>query len=100
MPQDTVDNPVICNKGDNAHAGAAGAKEGIRFEDFSDQASPGAAGFPGEIRIVLLGMLRCRGGGALAIRGRQGHSGAVGAGAVKTLAMASRIRDVRGSVKK
>ena len=32
MPQDTVDNPVICNKGDNAHAGAAGAKEGIALE--------------------------------------------------------------------
>ena len=33
MAQDEIHGPGIGNKGDNAHAGAAGAKEGIRLED-------------------------------------------------------------------
>jgi hypothetical protein len=67
MAQDTVDDAGICNKGDDAHARPAAAQEGIRFEDFLDQPSPRAASFPEEIRIVLLGMISCRGGSALAI---------------------------------
>jgi hypothetical protein len=59
MLQDAVDNARICNKGDDAHAVAAGAQKGIRLEELSDQASPRAAGFPGAIGIVPLGKLRC-----------------------------------------
>ena len=50
MPQDTVDDAVICNKGDDEHARPAAAKQGIRLEDFRNQASPRAPGFPEEIR--------------------------------------------------
>jgi hypothetical protein len=95
MAQDEVHGSGIGNNGDNAHAGAAGEKEGIGLENFPDQASPGAAGFPGEIRIVLLRMYRSGRAGALAVGGGHGDSGAIGVSAVKTLAMASRIRDVR-----
>jgi hypothetical protein len=96
MPQDEVDSSWICNKRDNAHARPAGAKERISFEDLLDQASPGAAGFPGEIGIILFGMYCSRRPGALAIGGGHGDSGAVGVSTVKPLAMASRIRDMRG----
>jgi len=81
MAQDTVDHAGICNKGDDAHGRPAAAQEGIGFEDFLDQPSPGAASFPGKIRIVLLGMIRWRRGSALAIGGRHGN-----------LAMASAVR--------
>ena len=52
MTKDAVDDAGVGNKGDAAHAGAAGAGQGIRFEDFSQQTSPGAAGFPGKLGII------------------------------------------------
>jgi len=52
VAQDAIDNARLCNKGDDAHAGAAGAKQGIDLEDLPDQARPRAAGLPGEVGIV------------------------------------------------
>ena len=95
MPQDAVDDAGICNKGDDAHAAAAGAQQRIRFEDFLNQPSPRAAGFPGAIRIVPLGKSRCRQAGAFSICRSRGNPAAVGIGPVKSLTMASRIRDMR-----
>ena len=53
VAQDTIDDAGNCNKGDNAHAGAAEAKKGIGLENFPNQPSPGAAGFPGGIQIGI-----------------------------------------------
>jgi len=94
MPQDAVDDARICNKGDDAHAPAAGIQEGIRFENFLDRASPRAAGFPGNIRIVPLGKTRCRQAGGFVIWSRHGNPGAVGISPLKSLTMTSRIRDM------
>jgi hypothetical protein len=44
VAQDAVDDARVGNKGDDAHAGAAGAGQGISFEDSPDQAGPSAAG--------------------------------------------------------
>ena len=95
MPQDTIHHAGICNKGDDAHAAAAAAKQRIRFEDFLNQPSPRAPGFPGEIRIVLLGMYHSRGGGGLAVGGEHRNPGAVGIGSVKSLTMPPRVRNMR-----
>jgi len=96
VAQDAVDDARICNKGDDAHARAAGAEQRVDFEDFSEQTRPGAACFPGEVGIVLLGAYVCRRSGAVAMGGGNGDSGPVGIGAVKALAMSSRIGDVGG----
>jgi len=64
MAQDAVDDPRVCNEGDDLHACAAGAKQRVCFEDFPEQSRPGAAGFPGEVGIVLPGLSVCRGKGA------------------------------------
>jgi hypothetical protein len=45
MPEDAVNHAGFCNKGDDAHAAAAGAQQGIRLENLFNQASPCAAGF-------------------------------------------------------
>jgi hypothetical protein len=94
MPQDTVDDAGIRNEGDDAHAAAAGAKQGIRLEDFLNQASPCAPGFPGATRIVLLGMFRCRQAGAFCICVGCGNAGSVRICTLESLTMASRIRDM------
>jgi hypothetical protein len=54
MAQDAVYHPRVCNKGDDPHAGAAFADQRVNLKDFSEQARPGAPGFPGEVGIVLL----------------------------------------------
>ena len=77
----------------DAHARAASAEQRVDFEDFSEQTRPGAACFPGEVGIVLLGAYVCRRSGAVAMGGGNGDSGPVGIGAVKALAMSSRIGD-------
>ena len=94
MPQDAVDDAGIRNKGDDAHASAAGAKQRIRLEDLFNQPSPRAAGFPGAIRIVPLGKSLIGQVGAFAISGGHGNPPAVGAGPIKSLTMASPIRDM------
>ena len=71
------------------------AQQRIRFEDFLNQPSPRAAGFPGDIRIVPLGKFRCRQAGGFVIWSRHGNPPAVGIGPVKSLTMASRIGDMR-----
>jgi hypothetical protein len=83
MPQDAVNDAGIGNKGDDAHAAAAGAKQRIGLENLLNQPSPGTACFPGAIRIVALGKYRCRQAGAFFICGRHGNPGAIGVGAVK-----------------
>ena len=55
MPQNAVNDARICNKGDDARAATTTTQEGIGLEDFLDQAGPGAAGFPGAIRIITIG---------------------------------------------
>ena len=45
----------------DAHAGAAGAEQRVDFEDYSEHVRPGAACFPGEVGIVLLGASVCAG---------------------------------------
>lgn len=85
MPQDTMDDAGVCNKGDDTHTAAAGAQEGIGLEDFLNQSSPCAAGFPGAIRIVLLGMYCCPAGGALALRREHANPGAVGVCTIESL---------------
>ena len=95
MAQDAVDDPWVCNKRDDLHAGAAGAGQRVHFEDFPDQARPRAPRFPREVGIVLLRVWVCRGTSAVAIGGRNGDSGPVRVGAVKPLAMAPGIGDVR-----
>jgi hypothetical protein len=64
MAQDAIDDPWVSNKRDDLHAGATGAYQGVRFEDFSQEARPRAAGFPGEVGIVLLRQCVCGGTGA------------------------------------
>ena len=98
MAQDAVDDARVRNQGNDAHAGAARAKQRIDFEDFSNQAGPRAAGLPGGVRIVLPGACVSRSRGVAGIGGRNRRSGAVGVGAVPALAMTSGIRDVRGYV--
>jgi len=62
VPQDAVDDVKIGNKGDSAHARAAGAaSQGVSLEDFPDQTGPRAAGLPGEIGIVPLAGADARG---------------------------------------
>jgi hypothetical protein len=96
MAQNTVTHTGLFYKGDDAHARAASAQEGISLENLLNQPRPRAAGFPGEIRIVLVGIICCRGGGALATRRGHWNAGAVGVCSVKPLAMASRARDMKG----
>ena len=38
MPQDAIDDPRLCNEGDNLHAGATGADQKVRFENLLQQA--------------------------------------------------------------
>jgi len=94
MPQDAADDAGIRNKGDDAHASAAGAKQRIRLEDLFNQPRPRAAGFSGAIRIVALGKSLIGQVGAFAISGGHGNPPAVGAGPIKSLTMRSRIRDM------
>ena len=95
MPKDAIDDAGICDKGDDAHAAAAGATQRFRFEDFFNQTSPRASCFPGAIRIVALGKYRCRQAGAFSICRIEANPAAVGIGAIKSLTMSSRIRDMR-----
>ena len=96
--QDAVDNARVCNKGDDAHACAADAEHWVYLENFPQQARPGAARFPGEVGIVLLGASVFRRSGAIAMGGGNGDSGPVGVGAVEALAMSSRIGNVGRNV--
>jgi hypothetical protein len=66
MAQDAIDDPRLCNKGNDLHAGATGANQRVHFEDFPEQARPGASGFPGEVGIVLVRLGVCRATGAVA----------------------------------
>lgn len=66
MAQNAVDDPRIRNKGDDLHAGTTGVEQWVHFEDFPEQARPGAPGFPGEVAIVLLRPGVCRATGAVA----------------------------------
>jgi hypothetical protein len=77
MAQDAVDDPRVCNEGDNPHAGATGAEERVNLENLLQQARPGASGFLGEVGILLLGVGVCRGSGAIAGVGWSGDSGTV-----------------------
>jgi hypothetical protein len=93
---DAVDDAGVGNKGDDAHAGAAGASQRIRFQDFPDQSSPGAAGLPGEVGIVpRLGRGSAK-AGAVGLLARADDSAPVGIRAVEALAVASGIGDVGG----
>ncbi len=90
MAQDAVNDVGVGNKGDDAHAGAAGsASQRVSLENFPDQTGPGAAGLPGEIGIVPLA-----GGdagiGVFGSRRLAQDSAPVGIGAVESLAVASR----------
>jgi hypothetical protein len=84
----------IGDKGDDAHAAAAGATQRVCFEDFFNQTSPRAACFPGAIRIVALVKYRCRQAGAFSICRIEANPAAVGIGAIESLTMSSRIRDM------
>lgn len=94
MPQNTVDDARICNKRNDAHAAAARAKQRVRLENSLDQASPGAAGFPGAIRIVRLAMFRPRRGGVLILIGRHANPRAVRVCTIESLTLFSRIGNV------
>ena len=96
MAQDAVDHARFCNKGDDLHPGAAFADKRVNFKDFSEQARPGAPGFPRKVGIVLLRVGVCRGIGVVAIGARNGGSGPVRVGAIEALAMAPGIWNVRG----
>jgi len=65
MPQDAVGDPRVCNKGDNLHAGATPADQGINFEDLLQQARPCASSLLGELGIILVRVNVCRGTGAI-----------------------------------
>jgi hypothetical protein len=94
VSQDAVDDAGVGNKGDDAHAGAAGASQRISFEDFPDQAGPSAAGLPGEVGIVP-GLDRGRAGaGAVGLLARADDSAPGGIRAVEALAVTSGIGDV------
>jgi hypothetical protein len=54
MTQDAIDDPGICNKGNDPHAGTAFADQRVNLKDLSEQARPGAPGFPRRVGIVLL----------------------------------------------
>ena len=96
MTQDAVDNARVGNKGDDAHAGAAGgASQGVRLEDFPDQTSPGAARLPEQVGIVALSGGNA-GGGIVGLRRGAHYSAPVGVCAVKSLAVASRVGNMRG----
>ena len=96
VAQDAVDDAGVGNKGHDAHAGAAGAHQGVGFEDLPDQAGPSAAGLAGEIGIVL-GLGRGS-AGAVGLLARADDSAPVGIRAVEALAVASGIWDVGGYV--
>jgi hypothetical protein len=75
--------PAALNKGDDLHPGAAFADKRVNFKDFSEQARPGAPGFPRKVGIVLLRVGVCRGIGVVAIGARNGDSGPVRVGAIE-----------------
>ena len=64
MAQNPVDDPRVCNKRDDLHAGATGANQGVHFEDFPEEASPRASGFLREFGFVLLQLGVCSKTGA------------------------------------
>ena len=94
MPQNSVDNGWLRNKGYAPHAAAAPAQQRVRLEDLLNQAGPRAAGFAGCIRIALFGKFRRRHANGLVLPRCRGNPPAVGAGPIKSLTMASPIRDV------
>ena len=67
---------------------------GSASKDLPDQASPRAAGFLGNIRIVLFRKFRCRHAGGLVMPVSYGNPPAIGISPVESLTMASWIRDV------
>ena len=87
MAQDAVDHARFCNKGDDLHPGAAFADKRVNFKDFSEQARPGAPGFPRKVGIVLLRVGVCRGIGVVAIGARNGGSGPVRVGAIEAFTL-------------
>ena len=87
MAQNAVDDARVGNKRDDLHSGATGAYQWVHLENFPQQARPGAACFPGDVGIVLLGAHVCRRSGAGAMGGGNGDSGPVGVGAVKALTL-------------
>ena len=96
MAQDAVHDTGIGNKGEDAHAGAAGAaSQRVGLENFPDQTSPRAAGLAGEIGIVPL-VGGDAGGGVVGWRRLAQNSAAVGIGAVASLAVASRVGNMGG----
>jgi hypothetical protein len=54
MAQDAVDHARFCNKGDDLHPGAAFADKRVNFKDLSEQARPGAPGFPRKLALRIL----------------------------------------------
>lgn len=54
MPQNAIHNPWLGYYGDNLHLGATGTEHGVDFENLAEQASPPAAGFPGELGILVI----------------------------------------------
>ena len=52
MSQDAVDDTRVGDEGDDPHAGAAGADQGVGLEDLPDHARPRAPNLPGKLRIV------------------------------------------------
>ena len=87
VSQDAVDDAGVGNKGEDAHAGAAGAGQGIRFEDFPNQAGPSAAGLPGEVGIVASLGRGSAGAGAVGLLALADDSAPVGVCAVKALGL-------------
>jgi hypothetical protein len=88
MPQNSVDSACIRNKRYDAHAAAAPTQQRVRLEAFLNQASLGAAGFPGAVRIVALKDLRCRRADGFGPCRPQANPAAVAVCAIESLTIA------------
>jgi len=54
MAQDAVDDPRLCNQGDDPHPGTALADQRVNFKYFPQQARPRAPRCPRKVGIALL----------------------------------------------
>jgi hypothetical protein len=95
MPQDAIRHPWLRYNGYDLHLGTTGTEHRVNFEDFSEQASPGGAGFPGGLGIMVIRGGRC---GAAGQRVRQlgGYSGAIAVSPIRARAVLAGIGNVGG----
>jgi len=98
MSQNAIHHPWLSYNRDNLHLGAAGTEHGVDFENLAQQASPRAAGFPGELGILILCGGTC--GPACKILRQSGayaDSAAVAIGPIRTSGMLAGLWYVGGN---